>query len=150
MVTPGQPFDLVDFIRHLAVPALILAFAYAAIFLRYTRASMLEVINADYVTTARAKGLPSRTVIGRHTFRNALIPVITIIGLSIPEMIGGAVVTEQVFSWPGLGQLLVDGVGDRDYFLVLGITLLLAIFVLVANLVTDVAYGFADPRIRYD
>ena len=149
MTTIGQPFDFLDFLHHLALPAVILAFGYAAIFLRYTRASMLEVINADYVTTARSKGLPRRTVIGRHTFRNALIPIITIVGLSLPAMIGGAVVTEQVFSWPGLGQLLVDGVNERDYYLIMGITLLLAVVVLIANLLTDIAYGYADPRIRY-
>lgn len=149
MVTVGQPFAFTDFLHHLALPAVILAFGYAAIFLRYTRASMLEVVNAEYVTTARSKGLPRRTVIARHTFRNALIPIITIVGLSLPEMIGGAVVTEQVFSWPGLGMLLVDGVNDRDYYLIMGITLFLAVAVLVANLLTDIAYGYADPRIRY-
>lgn len=148
MLSVGKPFSLGDLAIHLALPATILAFAYAAIFMRYTRASMLEVINSDYMTTARSKGLGNRTVIGRHGFRNAVIPVITIIGLTIPEMIGGAVVTEQVFSWPGLGQLLVDGVISRDYFLIMGITMVLSVFVLVANLVTDVAYGFADPRIR--
>ena len=87
-------------------------------------------------------------MIGRHAFRNGMIPVITLIGLYVPEMIGGAVVTEQVFSWPGLGQLMIDGVLARDYFLIMGITMVLAIFVLLANLVTDVVYGFADPRIR--
>lgn len=148
MVTPGQPFDLIDLLHHLALPSAILGFGFAAIFMRYTRASMLEVINADYVTTARAKGLPPRTVIGRHAFRNAMIPVITLIGLYIPEMIGGAVVTEQVFSWPGLGQLAVDSVISRDYFLIMGITMVLSVFVLFANLVTDVLYAFADPRIR--
>lgn len=148
MVTPGQPFDLIDLLRHLALPAAILAFGFAAIFMRYTRASMLEVINADYVTTARAKGLGPRTVITRHAFRNAIIPVITLIGLYIPEMIGGAVITEQVFSWPGLGQLAVDAVTSRDYFLIMGITMVLSVFVLLANLVTDVLYAFADPRIR--
>jgi peptide/nickel transport system permease protein len=148
MVTPGQPFDLFDLLRHLVLPASILAFAFAAQFMRYTRASMLEVVNADYVTTARAKGLPSRTVITRHAFRNAMIPVITLIGLYIPEMIGGAVVLEQVFSWPGLGQLAVNSVVSRDFNLIMGITMVLSVFVLVANLLTDLAYGFADPRIR--
>lgn len=148
MVTPGQPFDLVDLLRHLALPAAILGFAFAAQFMRYTRASMLEVINADYVTTARAKGLSPRTVISRHAFRNAMIPVITLTGLYIPEMIGGAVVLEQVFSWPGLGQLAVDSVVSRDFNMIMGITMVLAVFVLMANLLTDVAYGFADPRIR--
>lgn len=149
MQTVGQEPTIQDFLHHLALPATILAFGYAAIFLRYTRASMLEVVNAEFVTTARSKGLPRRVVITRHTFRNALIPIITIIGLSLPEMIGGAVVTEQVFSWPGLGMLMIDGVADRDYFLIMGITLFLAVAVLLANLLTDIAYGYADPRIRY-
>jgi len=148
MLTPAQPFNLFDLLRHLVLPSAILAFGFAAIFMRYTRASMLEIINLDYLTTARAKGLPPRLVIGRHAFRNAMIPVITLIGLYIPEMIGGAVVTEQVFSWPGLGQLMIDGVLARDYFLIMGITMVLAVFVLLANIVTDVVYGFADPRIR--
>jgi peptide/nickel transport system permease protein len=148
MVTPGRPFDLFDLLRHLVLPAAILGFGFAAVFMRYTRASMLEVINTEYVTTARAKGLPPRTVISRHAFRNAIIPVITLIGLYIPEMIGGAVVTEQVFSWPGLGQLMIEGVTSRDYYLIMGITMVLSVFVLLANLATDVAYGFADPRIR--
>jgi peptide/nickel transport system permease protein len=148
MTTVGQPWDLIDFLRHLALPALILGFAYAATFLRYTRAAMLETISSDYIATARAKGLPGRIVIGRHAFRNALIPIITILALSLPELIGGAVVTEQVFTWPGMGQALVDGVGNRDFYLIMGITMVLAVVVLLANLLADIAYGFADPRIR--
>jgi len=150
MTSVGKPFDLVDFLRHLALPAMILGFGYAAIFLRYTRAAMLDVIHLDYVTTARAKGLSSGTVLSRHAFRNALIPIITLIGLSIPEIVGAAVVTEAVFSWPGLGLMMVEGVQDRDFLLIMGITLVLATTVLMVNLMTDVAYGFADPRIRYD
>ena len=150
MMTVGKPFDLVDFLRHLALPALILGFGYMAIFLRYTRAAMLDVIHLDYMTTAKAKGLPGRTVLRRHAFRNALIPIITLIGLSIPEIVGAAVVTEAVFSWPGLGLMMVEGIQDRDFLLIMGITLLLATTVLVANLVADVSYGIADPRIRYD
>jgi peptide/nickel transport system permease protein len=148
MTTVGQDWDLIDFLRHLALPALILGFAYAATFLRYTRAAMLETISSDYISTARAKGLPGRVVIGRHAFRNALIPIITILALSLPELIGGAVVTEQVFTWPGMGQSLVDGVGNRDFYLIMGITMVLAVVVLLANLLADIAYGFADPRIR--
>lgn len=148
MTTVGKENDIFDFLRHLALPSLILGFGYAATFLRYTRASMLEVINSDYIATARAKGLPNRIVINRHAFRNALIPIITIVALSLPELIGGAVVTEQVFTWPGMGQSLVDGVGNRDFYLIMGITLVLAFVVLLANLIADVAYGFADPRIR--
>jgi peptide/nickel transport system permease protein len=149
MTSLGRASDVIDFLRHLALPALILGFGYMAIFLRYTRASMLDVINSDYITTARAKGLRGSVILSRHAFRNALIPIITIIGLSVPEFIGAAVVTETVFTWPGLGLMMVEGVGQRDYLLIMGITILLAIVVLLANLVTDVAYGFADPRIRY-
>lgn len=149
MVTVGRPFDFFDFLRHLALPALILGFGYMAIFLRYTRAAMLDVINLDYITTARSKGLPGAIILSRHAFRNALIPIITLIGLSIPEVVGAAVVTEAVFTWPGLGLMMVEGVQDRDYLLIMGITLVLATTVLLANLLTDVAYGYADPRIRY-
>ena len=149
MSTVGKPFDMVDFLRHLALPALILGFGYMARFMRYTRASMLDVINAEYITTARAKGLPSPTVLWRHAFRNGLIPIITLIGLSIPEVVGAAVVTESVFSWPGLGLMLTEAVNQRDFLLIMGITILLATVVLIANLVADVAYGFAAPRIRY-
>ncbi|HEV8489925.1 MAG TPA: ABC transporter permease [Candidatus Limnocylindrales bacterium] len=149
MVTVGKPFEVVDFLRHLALPALILGFGYMAIFLRYTRASMLDIIHSDYITTARSKGLSESIVLSRHAFRNGLIPVITIIGLSIPEIIGAAVVTETVFTWPGLGQMMLEGVAQRDFLLIMGITILLATVVLLANLATDVAYGYADPRIRY-
>ncbi len=149
MVTVGKKFDIVDLIRHLVLPACILGFGYAALFMRYTRASMLEVMHSDYITTARSKGLAGRTVTMRHAFRNAVIPIITIIGLSIPEVVGAAVVTEQVFQWPGVGLLMVTGVRDRDFFLIMGVTIVLAIVVLVVNLVTDVVYASADPRIRY-
>lgn len=149
MVTLGKPFDPLDLLHHVVLPASILGFGYAALFMRYTRASMLEVMHSDYITTARSKGLPGRTVTFRHAFRNALIPIITIIGLSIPEVVGAAVVTEQVFSWPGVGLLMVQGVKDRDFFLIMGVTIVLAVVVLVVNLVTDIVYAGADPRIRY-
>jgi peptide/nickel transport system permease protein len=149
MVTPSQPFALGDFLHHLALPALVLSFAYIALLMRYTRSSMLEVIQATYVTTARAKGLEEKQVILVHAFRNALIPIITVIGLALPEMVGGAVITETVFSWPGMGSLLVEGVAGRDFPLIMGISLIVGTTVLMANLVTDIAYAFADPRIRY-
>ena len=118
--------------------------------MRYTRASMLEVINAELRHHGALQGpAGARPCVGRHAFRNALIPIITLIGLSIPEIVGGAVVTESVFSWPGLGLLLTEAVNQRDFLLIMGITILLAIVVLMANLLTDVAYGVADPRIRY-
>ncbi len=150
MTTVGQPWELGDFLHHLVLPALILGFGYMAIFLRYTRAAMLDIIHLDYMTTARSKGLSGSTILTRHAFRNALIPIITLIGLSIPEVVGAAVVTETVFTWPGLGLMMVEGIQDRDFLLIMGITMVLATTVLIANLVTDVAYGFADPRIRYD
>ena len=149
MVTPAQEFSLLDFLYHLALPAIILAFGYIAIMMRYTRSSMLEVIRAAYVATAQAKGLKSSMVVMRHSFRNALIPIITIIGLALPEMVGGAVITETVFTWPGMGSLLVDAVNGRDYPLIMGISLFVAIAVLLANLAADIAYAVADPRIRY-
>ena len=149
MQTAGQPFEIVDFLQHLALPALVLGLAYVAILMRYTRAAMLEVVTSLYVTTAESKGLRHSTVILRHAFRNALIPVVTVIGFSLPEMVGGAVITESVFTWPGMGLLMVEGVAARDYSLIMGITLFVGVAVLVANLLTDVAYAAADPRIRY-
>jgi peptide/nickel transport system permease protein len=149
MQDPKVPFNLPDFFGHLALPAMVLGLAYLAELMRYTRASMLEVINQLYVTTADAKGLPRRTVVIRHAFRNALIPVLTIIGISLPQMVGGAVITESVFSWPGVGLMMVQGVAQRDYPMIMGITLFLGVAVLLANLLTDIAYAVADPRIRY-
>jgi len=149
MSTPGRPTDFIDFLRHLLLPATILGFGYAALFMRYTRSAMLEVIRSEYITTARSKGLPGRAVIGRHAFRNALIPIITILAISIPEIVGAAVVTEQVFTWPGVGLLMVQGIGARDYYQIMGVALVLGLVVLVVNLVADVTYAFVDPRIRY-
>ena len=128
---------------------MILGFGYSAILLRYTRSSMLEVVRATYITTAKAKGLRERVVVFRHAFRNALIPILTIIGLALPEMVGGAVITETVFTWPGMGSLLIDSVNGRDYSMLMGISLSVAVAVLAANLITDIAYAYADPRIRF-
>ncbi len=149
MFSVAQEVNVLDVLHHLALPALILGFGYNAILMRYTRSSMLEVVRATYVTTARAKGLRERSVVLRHAFRNALLPVLTIIGLALPEMVGGAVITETVFTWPGMGSLLIDAVNGRDYPLIMGISLSIAIAVLLANLITDVVYAWADPRIRY-
>jgi peptide/nickel transport system permease protein len=148
MPTTGNA-SLLDFLHHLALPATVLGVGYIAILMRYTRSSMLEVVRATYVTTARAKGLRERIVVIRHAFRNALIPILTVIGLALPEMVGGAVITETVFTWPGMGSLLVEGVNGRDYPLIMAISLCVAVAVLLANLVTDIAYAAADPRIRY-
>jgi len=149
MQDPKVPFNIPDFLAHLALPAMVLGVAYVAELMRYTRASMLETINQLYVTTADSKGLPRRTVVIRHAFRNALIPIITIIGLTLPAAVGGAVITESVFSWPGVGLMMVQGVAQRDYPMIMGISLAVGVAVLAANLLTDIAYAFTDPRIRY-
>jgi len=149
MVTPSQPFAIGDFLHHLALPALILSFAYIALLMRYTRSSMLDVINATYVTTARAKGLHEKNVILVHAFRNALLPIITNVALEVAFLFGGAIVTETIFSWPGMGRLYFEGVSNRDYFLLMGILFIGSLLVVVMNIVADVIYAWADPRIRY-
>lgn len=148
MFTLGREFDVGDRIAHLVMPAAILGFAYAAQLMRYTRAGMLDVLNSEYITTARAKGLRDRVVLVRHGLRNALLPIITVLGLLLPELVAGAIITEQVFSWPGMGQLAVRAAADRDPSLMMAIVLIIAIAVLVSNLVADVAYTIADPRVR--
>ena len=150
MYTMGQDPTLLDTIHHLALPAVILSLAYVASLMRYTRSSMLEVMRQEYVITARAKGLKESLVIFRHALRNALIPIVTIIGLSLPNLIGGAVFMETIFAWPGLGRLYIDGAQSRDYPMVMGMALITSVMVLAANLLTDVVYAFVDPRIRYE
>lgn len=135
---------------HLILPVISLGLAAAASVARYTRSSVLEVIRQDYVRTARAKGVSERTVILRHVLRNALLPVITILGLMMPFLVSGAVLIEYVFAWPGMGQELVGSVFQRDTTLLLGCALLLSLMVVVGNLVADILYSFADPRIRHD
>jgi len=142
--------DIADLIHHLILPATVLSVVNAAPLVRYTRASMLEVLNSEYVTTARSKGLGDWLVIGRHAFRNALIPIITITALLIPEAVAGAVITEQIFAWNGMGQLAVKAAGARDPSLMMGIILITGISVLVANIIADIGYAVADPRVRYD
>jgi peptide/nickel transport system permease protein len=149
MVTAGAPFSLPDLLAHLALPAIILGIGYDATLMRYTRSAMLEVLGSLYVTTADAKGLPPRIVVIRHALRNALVPIVTIIGLSLPDLVGGAVIIETVFSWPGLGLMMVEGVAGRDFPMIMGLSLVVAVTVLVANLLTDIVYAVADPRVRY-
>lgn len=149
MRTLGQPESTLDLLHHLALPAMILGVGYVASMLRYTRASMLDVINEQYVVTARAKGLAERWVILHHALRNALIPIVTVIGFSIPNLLAGAVFTETIFAWPGMGSLFVDGVNARDFPLVMGVTLVTASAVLISNLLTDIAYALINPKIRY-
>ena len=144
---PSQ-FDLVDRIKHLVLPTLVLATTAMAQFTRYMRSGMVAVLQDDYVRTARAKGLTERAVLVRHALRNALIPVITIVGVVIPRLIGGAAITEKVFSYPGMGSLAVDSAFQRDYPVVMGVTLLVGVAVIVGNLLTDLMYSWVDPRIR--
>ena len=148
MVTLGKPSSVLDFGSHLLLPALVLGLASAAPLLRYTRASMLEALNGEYVVAAKAKGLTPNTVVVRHAFRNSLIPIITVIGLLLPELVAGAVITEQIFAWPGMGQLAVRAASDRDPALMMGVVLLIGTAVLVTNILVDITYARADPRVH--
>lgn len=139
---------IMDLGRHLLLPVFISTFGGLAGFSRYMRSNMLEVIRQDYILTARAKGLSEQTVIYRHALRNALLPVITILGLSVPGLIGGSVIFETIFAIPGMGKLFYDGVMMRDYPLIMGILVMGAILTLIGNLLADLCYAFADPRIR--
>lgn len=145
----SEPYSL-DGVRHTIMPVIVLALGSSGSLARYTRSSMLEVINDDYVRTARAKGLANRVVIIRHALRNALIPIITILGLSFGFILSGAVVVETVFAWPGIGRYLIDGVNGRDFPVVQATVLLISISFVLANLVTDLLLVYIDPRIRFD
>lgn len=135
--------------QHLVLPALTLGLATTALIARITRSSMLDVLGQDYITTARSKGLVERVVIYKHALKNALIPVVTVMGLQFGTLLGGAVLTETVFSWPGVGRLMVDSILARDYPVVQGAVLVLAVFFVAINLVVDIIYAFLDPRITY-
>lgn len=144
---PAQ-FELGDRLRHLILPTLVLSTTAMAQFTRYMRSGMSAVLQDDYIRTARSKGLRESVVLTRHGLRNALIPVITIVGVVIPRLIGGAAITEKVFSYPGMGSLAVDSAFQRDYPVVMGVTLFVGVAVILGNLLTDVLYGLVDPRIR--
>lgn len=135
--------------RHLVLPAVTLGMASAALMARITRSSMLDVLKQDYITTARAKGLAEKVVIYKHALKNALIPVVTVLGLQFGILLGGAVLTETVFAWPGVGRLLVDAILRRDYPVVQGTVMMLAFLFVIINLVVDIIYAFIDPRIHY-
>lgn len=137
-----------DMLHHLVLPVFVSAFGGLAGFSRYMRGNMLEVIRQDYILTARAKGLSERAVIYRHALRNALLPVITILGLAVPGLIGGSVIFETIFAIPGMGKLFFDGVMMRDYPLIMGVLVIGAVLTLLGNLIADIAYAMADPRIR--
>jgi peptide/nickel transport system permease protein len=141
--------DLWDALKHLALPALVLALLHVPGYHRYTRSAMLDVMRREYIRTARAKGLRERAITWRHVFPNALAPIVTIIGLSLPGLIAGSVLVEQVFAWPGMGTLSISAVLFRDYPVFMGTSLLYAVAVLVSSLLADLSYAFLDPRVRY-
>jgi peptide/nickel transport system permease protein len=150
VTTPGTGGgDLFDRFVHLIMPATVLSFVYLSIWSRFTRSSMLEVLSQDYVRTARAKGMSERRVIYLHALRNAVIPLVTLVGLELPSLVSGALVVEVVFSWPGIGKLLYERALSTDYTTVLGITTFAALLVVGGNLLADVLYALLDPRIRY-
>jgi len=147
--TPGAPFDIVDRLRHLILPVATIALVQLGSHVRYLRASMLETINQDYMRTARAKGLGERTVVLGHALKNAAIPLVTVVALDIPELFVGALVTEQIFGWPGMGRLFWDAATRSDYPVLMGILAVSSTLIVLANLLADVVYGYLDPRIRY-
>lgn len=140
---------ILDGLRHVALPAGVLTFFSLALWSRYTRSSMLEVMRQDYIRTARAKGLRERVVILKHGLRNALIPLITILALTLPGLFSGAIITESIFSWPGMGRMLIDGISNSDWAVVQGILVLTSFLVVFANLLADILYAVVDPRIQY-
>ena len=149
MNTVGKSVTVLDTIRHLILPATVLGLAEAAPLIRYIRSSMLEVVRHEYVTVARSKGLPERVVIYRHALRNALIPVVTVVALRLPILLGGTIIVETIFAWPGMGQLAITAVQARDYPVIMAINLIAATMILTSNLTADILYAVIDPRIRY-
>ena len=150
VTTPGVEPSLGNRLSHIILPGIALAYETTGSLLRYTRSSLLEVLHQDYMTTARAKGLVEQVVILRHGLRNALLPIITILGLRLPSMFAGAVLIETVFNYPGIGLTMVQATGMRDYPLLMGGVLMTAVLVLLSNLLADLFYTVADPRIRYE
>lgn len=136
--------------KHVILPSLTLASFVVAFIARMTRSTMLEVLSQDYTTTARSKGLKEKVVVVKHAFRNALIPIITVVGLQFGMLLGGAVLTETVFAWPGLGRLIVDSIRARDYPMIQGAILVFGLLYILVNLAVDIIYAYVDPRIRYD
>ena len=149
MVTAGVGGGALDVLRHLIMPALVLSVGVAGGNIRYIRSAVLEILEMDYLRTATAKGMGHKIVIRRHAVRNAMLPIVTVIGMQIPTLFGGAVIVEQLFSWPGLGLITMNAVLSRDYPVIMGVCLLSAVVVLAANLITDILYALVDPTIKY-
>ncbi len=149
MQSSGQAGNIADFLRHLALPAFVCGIQPIGNYIKQTKSSVLEVLNEEYIKTARSKGLTNTVIVLKHAFRNALIPVVTTISLTIPFLIGGAVVTEQIFAWPGIGSLMITAITGRDYPVIMGVAVMICGVVLVANLVLDLIYAALDPRIKF-
>ncbi|GIN89068.1 oligopeptide transport system permease protein AppB [Siminovitchia terrae] len=149
VATLNAPFSIWDRLHHLIMPAFVLAVADMAALTRYTRSSMMEVLQQDYIRTAKSKGFKERTVVLKHGLRNGLIPIITMFGLMLPNFIAGAAITETVFSWPGIGRLFIESAFTRDYPVIMAVTVLTAVFVVIGNLLADILYAIFDPRIEY-
>jgi peptide/nickel transport system permease protein len=149
-ISSSDTFDLGDRLQHLVLPVLVLSFLNIAVWSRFTRSSMLEVIKTDYIRTATAKGLSKSYVVMRHALKNALIPVVTIVAVSAPSLVAGAVVTETIFAWPGMGRLFINALGQFDFALLMGYLVLISFLVVLFNLIADVSYAWLDPRVKYD
>lgn len=149
MITLGSSGGATDILKHMIMPTIVLTANVAGGNIRYVRSSMLEVLNQDYLRTARAKGLRRFLVINKHAIRNALIPIVSVVGMEIPMLLGGAVIIEQIFSWPGIGQLTMSSIMTRDYPTVMGLNLMAAVIVILANLLTDIVYALVNPTIKY-
>jgi len=139
-----------DTVQHLFLPSISIALISIAGYSRFQRASMLDVMHSDYLRTAKAKGLSRRTVIVKHALRNALIPIVTLVSLDIAALLGGAVITETIFAWPGMGRLYITAIGANDWPEVLAVVMIIGVMVVVMNLIADLSYGWLDPRVRYD
>ncbi|HYF79540.1 MAG TPA: ABC transporter permease [Symbiobacteriaceae bacterium] len=149
MRTLGVEKSFGDLLQHMILPAIVLSAGTMGAVTRYTRSSMLDVVRQDFIRTARAKGVTERLVVYKHALRNALIPVITLLGLQLPNLLGGAIIIESVFMWPGMGRLAIEAINSRDYPVLMGLNLLTAVLVVVGGLLSDMLYSAADPRIRY-
>jgi len=150
MFTIGAPFSYSDRLSHLILPASVLTFFSLGSHIRYMRAGMLDVLHQDYIRTAYAKGLRERAVLVQHAFKNAILPLVTVIGLEIPGLFAGAVITETIFSWPGMGRLFFNSIERGDYAVMMGILMMSATLIVLFGLITDIVYALVDPRIRFD
>ena len=149
MYSAGSGGDWKDLLYHLALPAFVCGIQPIGNYIKQTKSSVLEVLNEEYIKTARSKGLRNVVIVIKHAFRNSLIPIVTTLSLSVPFLIGGAVVTEQIFAWPGIGSLMITAITSRDYPVIMGVAVLICVVVLVVNLILDLIYAALDPRIKF-